>query len=116
MRAQPWFCGKEKTIKEVALKEIIPLPTTGEPTGFLVMAQVDYVQGEPEQYSMPLALVRGEEAQRLRANLPHLIISELNFEEGPPGLLYDAMGSPEFCRDLVEIVAGCGPNVGGLRN
>jgi maltose alpha-D-glucosyltransferase / alpha-amylase len=103
IRSQPWFGGKGKTIKEVVLKETIPVPATGEPEGFLILGQVDYIQGEPDLYSIPLSFSVGEAVQSLRANLPHLIIAQVNAELGPQGVLYDALGAPRFCRELLEM-------------
>jgi maltose alpha-D-glucosyltransferase / alpha-amylase len=108
IRAQGWFCGKAKIIKDVALREAVPIPAHGEPTGYLMLAQVDYVQGEAEQYCLPMVIAKGEEAERIRAKLPQVIIAELNVGDGSPGLLYDALANPQFCRDLVEVASQSG--------
>ncbi len=109
---QNWFGGKAKGIKEVTITEMVPVPPEGEPTGFLVLAQVDYVQGEPELYSMPLAFARGDEVQGVGPNLPQLVLAELKFEDGTQGLLHDALESPQFCRVLLEMVLRARPSSG----
>ena len=102
LRQRRWFGGKAKTIKQAALLEAAPVTLDGEEVGFLCLIQVDYIQGDPETYSLPLAFAAGEEAQRLRVNAPTLVVAALNVEDGPEGLLHDGLGSVPFCQGLME--------------
>jgi maltose alpha-D-glucosyltransferase/alpha-amylase len=71
----------------------------------LAFLQVDYVEGDSETYSMPLAFATGAEADSLRQHSPERIISELTMESPPQnGILYDAFGSPEFCAALLDMI------------
>jgi len=109
IRAQSWFGGKAKTIKQL-INETLPVQASGEDVGCLALVQIDYVQGDSELYSMPLGFVAGEEAQRLRENAPRRIAAELRVEDGPQGVLFDPLGNPRFCQALLELALGlrCG--------
>jgi maltose alpha-D-glucosyltransferase/alpha-amylase len=103
LRAQRWFGGKAKTIKLLTLKDAVPVLADGTVTGFLALVQVDYVQGDPELYSMPLAFASGEAERCLREQTPRLIIASLNVGAGETGVLHDALGSPRFCQALLDM-------------
>ena len=103
VRSQRWFGGKAKTIKQITLKEAVPVPTEGEEAGFLALVQVDYVQGDPELYSLPLAFASGDEAEQMRERSARLVIAELKVEGGSRGILYDGLGSPACCQALLEM-------------
>ena len=103
IRAQRWFGGKAHTIKQVLIREAAPLPANGARAGFLALLQVDYVQGDPEVYSLPLAFATGDEALHLRGDAPHMVIADLKVEGGVDGVLHDGLGSPLFCQALLEM-------------
>ena len=106
IRVQRWFGGKAKTIKNVTLAEAVPLPAD-KAAGFLALVQVDYVQSEPEVYSLPLTFLSGEEARSLRESAPRLVIAEVEVQGGPQGVLCEGLGSPQFCQALLQMVIGC---------
>ncbi|MBN2508287.1 MAG: maltose alpha-D-glucosyltransferase [Verrucomicrobia bacterium] len=104
MAAQRWFGGKAKTLKQLALKESIPVPVDGREAGFLALVQVDYVQGDSEFYSIPLAFAAGADAQRLREESPQMVIAELGAEGGGAGVIYDGVSCAAFCEALLDMV------------
>jgi maltose alpha-D-glucosyltransferase/alpha-amylase len=104
IRNQRWFGGKANTIKHVVLKEALPVSANGARAGFLTLLEVDYVQGDPEMYSLPLAFASGEEAQGLCEKAPRLVIAQLSVGDHQHGILYDALASPRFCRALLDMV------------
>src|SRR5580704_3987599 len=55
-RMQPWFVGRSKTIKLVTLKEHFTMPLPDNKRVALALVQVEYVDGNPEIYMVPLAL------------------------------------------------------------
>lgn len=112
VRAQRWFGGKAKEIKSLTLKEATPVPAEGKELGYLALLLVDYVQGDPELYSMPLAFASGKDAQQLREESPRLVIADLKVEGGPAGVLHDALGSPAFCKALLEMASKGGRSAG----
>ena len=104
LRTQRWFGGKAKTIKLAAVRETIPVPCGGD-TAVIALVQMDYVQGDSDIYSLPLAFADGDVAEALRQQSPHLVICELSLQPaGRTGVLYDAVGSREFCKALLDLV------------
>jgi maltose alpha-D-glucosyltransferase / alpha-amylase len=70
-----------------------------------VFLRVDYVDGDTEMYSLPLAFAAGSEADGLRQHSPQRIIAELKLASpAQSGILYDAFGSPDFCAALLEMI------------
>jgi maltose alpha-D-glucosyltransferase/alpha-amylase len=69
----------------------------------LVVLSVEYVQGDPEEYLLPLAFAPGEEAERLQRESAQLVVAPLQVQEpGERGLLYDAVADHTFLRALFE--------------
>jgi maltose alpha-D-glucosyltransferase/alpha-amylase len=101
-----WFGGKAKIIKTVNLGESIRVPC-GVEKAFLALVQVEYLEGDTELYSLPLACAHGELAATLRQDTPWLVICSLKIQAtGQMGVLYDAVGNKEFARALVELISG----------
>ncbi|MGE4181216.1 MAG: maltose alpha-D-glucosyltransferase [Limisphaerales bacterium] len=106
IRTKRWFGGKARHIKQLSLTEAVPLQNNGKDLGYLTLVQVEYVQSDPETYSMPLAFASGALAKAVRSESPGLIVADLNVKDGPQGVLYDALGSPAFCSALLDMVTG----------
>ena len=123
---QRWFAGRDRNIKSVTLKEIIPVTFNGGSHARLALLQVDYSAGDLDFYTLPLAFAADAEAGRLRETFPQLVIAELQIsgnepacvaeagskppadetsaQRRPGGILYEATGSQAFCRALLELI------------
>ncbi len=101
---QRWFGGKAKTVTYATVRDAVLVPCGANQVLYNVV-QVNYVQGDPELYAVPLAFAEGAGADALRKDGPRQVICELKVEAtGQHGLVYDGMGSREFCRTLAEIL------------
>jgi maltose alpha-D-glucosyltransferase/alpha-amylase len=97
-----WFGGKTRIIKNVRISEVITVPSGGSKS-FLLFVDLDYVQGDPDRYLLPLAFATGEEAAKIQTERPHLIIARLRLRKsGVEGFIYDALGSRAFGQTLLE--------------
>ncbi len=105
IRVQGWYGGNTKTIKQTAVREAVSVAANGDCAGFLMLVQVDYVQGDPELYSLPLAFATGDEAERQRTASGRQVVANLAVETGSRGVLHDALGSPAFCQALLDMIA-----------
>lgn len=110
-----WFDGKVRTIREVEIKEVIPVPvwdegpevvhgSDWETSVYVTLLDVQYLDSEPELYVLPVAVARGAEGERVLAELPHAVVARLDAEE--PCVLLDAMWDPSFCSKLLTAMAG----------
>jgi len=97
-----WYGSKTRIIRNVQISEIITIPVC-ENKSFLLFVDLDYVQGDPERYLLPLAFATGEDAAKLQLERPHLIIARLRLRKsGVEGFIYDAVGSRDFAQTLLE--------------
>ncbi|MDQ3937423.1 MAG: maltose alpha-D-glucosyltransferase [Chloroflexota bacterium] len=115
LRARRWFRSKARRIKEVRLHDSVRV---AHPAGEarLAVFDVDYTEGEPERYVLPLALSRSDEAERVTRELPQSLIAYVTpaGEEGVRWLLYDALYEPFFGRMLLDVI-GARKRLGGRR-
>jgi maltose alpha-D-glucosyltransferase/alpha-amylase len=98
-----WFGGKNKDIRAIHVEELIPVVSGAEKT-FLMLLKVEYVQFEPEIYVLPLAAAFGEQKNAVLRERPAFVIANIKVTDGnQEGVLYDAIGSRNFSRTLLEI-------------
>ena len=99
-----WFAGKERTIKGVHVRELIPV--TPSPKSFIALIQVEYTQTEPEFYVLPLTCAFGEEMDIVSHDLAPFIIARISLKKSQAnGVLYDAIANKDFCRAMLETIA-----------
>ncbi|HTD88966.1 MAG TPA: maltose alpha-D-glucosyltransferase [Candidatus Binatia bacterium] len=100
-----WFAGKSRQIKSVHVQDAIPLPFNSE-RAFVTLLSIDYVQGDPEQYLLPLTFAWGKDAMRVQHHYPFFMVCSLRVQENKQdGILYDASGSPQFCAFLLDAIS-----------
>ena len=100
-----WFAGKAREVKAVHIRESIAVPA-GEQKTYLLLLDVDYVQGDPETYVLPLAFSTGDEVTRLQQDQPHLVIAPLRVKKtGEEGILHDAVAHRAFALALFDALA-----------
>jgi maltose alpha-D-glucosyltransferase/alpha-amylase len=100
-----WFGGKARTIKSVRVQETIRVPVGAEKV-FFAFLQVEFLQGDPDTYVLPLTSMAGEAAENFARDSAPFIIARLNFTgQNKTGVLYDAVASKDFCRSLLELIS-----------
>ena len=104
LRERRWFAAKGRQIKTVRLRETIRVRFRSE-TAFVTILSVDYVEGEPEEYLLPIAFEHGTRAEKIRSRSPHAVIATVKFQdEQPGGVLYDAAVDREFASGLLQAI------------
>ncbi len=99
---QRWFGGKARTIRQVAIQEAIPIRGDGK-TAQIVLLDVDYSDGDPERYLLPLAFSTGERAEQLARHTPQAVLARLTAEGGAEeGVLADASLERDFAVSLMS--------------
>ncbi|HWN42891.1 MAG TPA: maltose alpha-D-glucosyltransferase, partial [Thermoanaerobaculia bacterium] len=103
-----WFGGKARTIRNLEIAESIPLELgqkEGEVNARLILVAVEYTEGEPETYALPLAFAHGKRAEQVLRDWRPAALARLRSDspEGM-GLLYDALWDPGFARGLVGAI------------
>lgn len=92
-----WFGGKARTVQSAEIVEVIPV-SYKETEAELLFLKLDYTEGTPETYILPLAYAPGTELGGDGSNIqPHQVIAYIQVEGNEDvGLLFDAVAEPEF--------------------
>jgi maltose alpha-D-glucosyltransferase/alpha-amylase len=107
IRGRRWFGGKARHILNLDIGDVIQMENDNCDVRFLLLV-VEYTEGEPETYVLPLAFAAGGLAQQIAEESPYAVVAQL--EPGgpgsdPAGILYDALVNPKFNRLLLESIA-----------
>ena len=107
MHACRWFGGKARRMKAARIEDVIPVPhATG--TAWLLVIHVDYADGEPEVYQLPVAATGDEQLVEsiLRGRACSLIARlEDPRDNSRQVVLYDAISDKGFCTGLLQAIA-----------
>ncbi|HEY2747562.1 MAG TPA: putative maltokinase, partial [Polyangia bacterium] len=100
-----WFRGKSRPRKGGRIADVVPLDGQ-KGQSQLVLFEVEYVEGEPELYVVPLSFVGGDEALRVEREAPGAVVARLtvrdkNGEE--VGLLVDGIAHDTPARLMESI-------------
>ncbi len=98
-----WFGGKARSIQNVTVIDAVSLANSHEPVKYLVLAEVEYVEGEPETYLLPLSYATGEEGERLAAENPSPVVARISLRDAKQaGVVFDATGDAAFTSILLD--------------
>ncbi|HSL98558.1 MAG TPA: putative maltokinase, partial [Candidatus Limnocylindria bacterium] len=106
LKMRRWFGGKARRIKSTAIRDAIPLPGTSPPS-VLALAQVDYTEGDPEFYNIPLVFASGERSAQVQKSHPHAVVARLTVKRGNNGLegiVYDAFLEHDVCDFFLQAI------------
>ena len=92
-----WFRGKAKKIKNVEIKDAIPL-NEGPLISYIFLCEISYIEGKSEKYVIPVSLITGDEAAEIKNKHPEATVSYIEID-GHDGLLYDGSYNKHM-RDL----------------
>jgi len=106
IRGRRWFRGKARDSWALQILDIIPI-NSPEFAASLVLIEVEYAEGDPETYVLPLTSAPAEQADEIIAEYPHAVIARLKAGKGDgdsESLLYDALVNKNFCKFLIEAI------------
>jgi len=105
MRARRWFGGKARPIKAAMIHEAVPVPLAGQ-TAYILLVEVQYLEGDPQTYVLPLAFTSGDHAARVRTEPAYAAVASVRTDNAPEdGVLYDALAERDFSAALLEAIA-----------
>ncbi|MEM3526034.1 MAG: maltose alpha-D-glucosyltransferase, partial [Candidatus Jordarchaeaceae archaeon] len=97
-----WFGGETLTMQEINICNVIPV--SGDSTSaYLLVLEVNYVEGNTEKYLLPLSFASKEKAKKIIEEFPQGIVASLLIG-GEEGVLYDGVYDEEFCRILLLMI------------
>jgi maltose alpha-D-glucosyltransferase / alpha-amylase len=97
IQSRRWFGGKSRSVAALRVREHIPLP---QKTSTLALVEVEYTDGEPETYLLPLAISTDHPAEGDDQNRAMRIA---RVGEGS-ALLYEPLFDDAFAMALVETI------------
>jgi maltose alpha-D-glucosyltransferase/alpha-amylase len=97
-----WFGGKARTLHNVDVLDIVPVP---EVDCYIVFVQIEYTEGDPDAYVLPVAVARGEEAGQVEEQFGDTVVARIRSRDGASGVLYGALWNKRFREFLLSMVA-----------
>ena len=97
-----WFRGKAKKIRNVQLKDIIPLEN-GNLNSYLLFIEIIYIEGKNEQYVILLSVETGEEIAAIRHKHPEAMVAFAEID-GHEGLIYDGLYNQNVRNLLLQLM------------
>jgi maltose alpha-D-glucosyltransferase/alpha-amylase len=109
LRGRRWFGGKARRITSAEVTDAIPLPAAtkpsdSEPIAFLTLLRVEYTEGDPETYALPLTAVGLARGKELLDYHPGAVVAMLRTGEGDR-VLVDAVWEASFGKALLATIA-----------
>jgi maltose alpha-D-glucosyltransferase/alpha-amylase len=106
LRSRRWFAGKQRIQKALAIREAFRLEyeRADLPPGvaYITLVEVEYNEGGPETYVLPLTFAEGERASAILKEMQHLGVARVHGTSD--GVLYDALGDSAFCSAILEAI------------
>lgn len=102
IRRQRWFGGKGRKLLQTRISENIPVGDD-EKIARLLFVEVQYSEGLPESYLLPLSYATGEEAGQVLAESPNAVVSRLRVDDRD-GIIYDSIYSSEFRKTILHML------------
>ncbi|QHT68878.1 maltose alpha-D-glucosyltransferase [Rhodocytophaga rosea] len=98
-----WFGGKARVLQRVKVVDNVEIPF-GKDRAALLVIEVNYNEGMPELYQIPVAFAKDELEKKLRDNCPKSVLATIALKE-EKGILYDAIYNEEFQQALFVMMA-----------
>ncbi len=100
-----WFAGKARRMKSASISDVVSVPGA-EGYSYLTSIVISYAEGDPDTYVLPIAHASPAEAPHILERWPHSAIAWVrNQGEESRGLLYDALGPPNFAEAMLGAIA-----------
>jgi maltose alpha-D-glucosyltransferase/alpha-amylase len=103
---QRWFAGKDRHVRGLNVIDVLPLGRAGRPTAALAVVRVEFADGDPETYCVPLVVVRGDRAAEVAAARPGSLLARLVRSDGHEiGVVVDGLADADTVATIVRLFA-----------
>jgi maltose alpha-D-glucosyltransferase/alpha-amylase len=102
-----WFGGKARRLRSATISDAIPFKYDDQ-TAYLATIAVQYQEGTPETYLLPLGYAAQERGQELRRAQADALVANLFIDsdgQSQEGVLYDPSSDDKFARAMLEAIA-----------
>jgi maltose alpha-D-glucosyltransferase/alpha-amylase len=107
IRQRRWFGGKARYTRSAEIQDVIAVPYDMA-VAHLILAKIEYSEGEPETYLLPITFASEERAGQVIDELPQAAIAHLKLrgKDGErDGVIYDALVERGFRDALLRAMA-----------
>jgi len=105
VNARRWFGGKARNIQAIHISDTVPMPAE-DPVAVLCFITVEYMEGEPETYLLPLSFVPAHQPSYLYDSPAAIAQAQIEIKGQPQdGLLHDALWNSDILRFLLTSMA-----------
>jgi maltose alpha-D-glucosyltransferase/alpha-amylase len=104
LKRRPWFGAKGRLIKSLQIQDSIGIPA-GEREDYLLVLLVEYMEGDPQRYLLPVSLATGGHAELLKQKASEEAIAHVRSDTDSTGILYNATRDKQFCSALLDAMA-----------
>jgi len=101
LRCCSWFGGRRRTVRKVNILEEIPVSKVT--LSYILILEINYTQGLPELYLLPLSFMPKEKAETLREGYPQSLVAGLHTSTRE-GVMYDGIYDRELSKNLIAMV------------
>jgi maltose alpha-D-glucosyltransferase / alpha-amylase len=99
-----WFGGKALSMQSIRIARSVLFPLAGQ-SAILLLLEVSYKSGLPEIYYLPLTFIPEQYAGEIKGSYPQAVVCEMRLGK-ETGILFDAVYSPEFQKEIFRRMAG----------
>ncbi len=99
-----WFNGRMHRKYQIRIPETVPF-SNGAREARIVLMNVEFSEGLPEFYIIPIGFAEGVEAARLWKKFPSAVIARITVG-GRDGVLFDSMYGNWFAGEILRLIAG----------
>ncbi len=100
-----WFGAKARVLQSLQITEVIEIQHQGIEMQ-LTLLKVEYTDGDPQLYTLPLTYLSGDQALQVRVDHPAMVIAEVHIqtEQESYGILCDALADKAFLPFPLEAI------------
>ncbi len=121
LRPRRWFGAKARRVRSLHVEDAIPVPAAwsvhgsrdgqgkhsrkdeATPAGYLTLIHVEYSEGDPDTYVLPLALASTKRSRELLEGHKYAVVANVRADEGQRALI-DALWDRDFCVSLLHAI------------
>ncbi|HZF49245.1 MAG TPA: 1,4-alpha-glucan branching protein GlgB [Polyangiaceae bacterium] len=97
-----WFRSKARARRSATIDDILPVSAGGEEGFcFIALLRIEYREGAPETYVLPVAVVSDARAAEIQQASPHAVIGSLGMEQSS---LVDGLATEELASTLLQSI------------
>ncbi len=101
VRGCRWFGAKARNVREMRIVEQIAMSEEAD-SGQLWLLQIDYTDGAPDTYALPVQVATGKAAHAITRNSPQAVMAHLGSADA---VLYDGIWDNKFREQLFTLMA-----------